>query len=1032
MQNTEISFREPGAAFRGKPFWSWNGELNRDELLRQVEVMEQMGMGGFFMHSRTGLITPYLGEEWFQLTNDCAERAQELGLEAWLYDEDRWPSGTAGGLVTHHPEFRARFLRLRVVDGVDFLWHDDLFAAWSCELDSLSFTRLERLHADTPSAAYHTRTVLAFSIEPMGESSFYNGFTYVDTMQRAATDEFLRLTHEAYRARCGQHFGRSIKGIFTDEPHRGPVMAGFGLPNSDPLWLTPWTEKLPGEFAKRFGYDLIEHLPELFLWPDGEQISAVKWHYMELTQQLFLENYARPLFDWCQNNNLLLTGHVLHEDNLTSQATMQGSLMRFYEWMHTPGIDVLSEGNRNYWVAKQLSSSARQLGQKWLLSELYGCTGWQMSFESHKSVGDWQALFGINVRCHHLSWYTMEGEAKRDYPGSIFFQSAWWKEYNHVETYFARLGWMLSQGQACCEVLVINPIESLWCQIHAGWVHGLSPQSEVVGALEQGYQELFFWLVGAHIDFDYGDEEMMSRLTRVERDESGQAWLRVGEANYRTAVVGRMTTMRSSTLKLLDEFKRAGGNVIFVGEPPARVHALVSPEAIELSMRSLALPWEESPLVAACGRTLGNRVEIVDQESGKPLGEVFCQLRDDGEHKILVAINTNTEQRFPAARIRLCSDRNEALVSEWNCSTGERFSVPATTREGAIEFVTDFPASGERVFVFGPTNGPLTSRAEFTETSREFCSGPFDYSLSEPNVCVLDVARFQIDEGQWQDETEVLKIDQSVRGAFGLPFRSGEMIQPWYRAQTEDHPPTMGKVRLRFEFWIAQLPEKPVQLGVERPELCQIKVNDQVLDPTPHGWWVDNAFKRVDVPLECLVEGLNIVEWEVPFKESTNIEALYLLGDFAVTLEGTRKTLSDLPKTLNVGDLTAQGLPFYSGAVTYTIPTTRALASGEKAFLELSEWEGACAKVSGPGQPEQMIAWQPYRAEVTQGLRGENSILLELILTRRNTFGPLHQTTLRAGGYGPGNFVTGGDDFSMNYVLYPAGLLQAPDLCIGV
>lgn len=1032
MQNTEISFREPGAAFRGKPFWSWNGELNRDELLRQVEVMEQMGMGGFFMHSRTGLITQYLGEEWFQLTNDCAERAQELGLEAWLYDEDRWPSGTAGGLVTHHPEFRARFLRLRALDGADFLWHDDLFAAWSCELDGLSFTRLERLHADTLSAAYHARTVLAFSIEPMGESSFYNGFTYVDTMQRAATDEFLRLTHEAYRARCGQHFGRSIKGIFTDEPHRGPVMAGFGLPNSDPLWLTPWTEKLPGEFAKRFGYDLIEHLPELFLWPDGEQVSPVKWHYMELTQQLFLENYARPLFDWCQNNNLLLTGHVLHEDNLTSQATMQGSLMRFYEWMHTPGIDILSEGNRNYWVAKQLSSSARQLGQKWLLSELYGCTGWQMSFESHKAVGDWQALFGINVRCHHLSWYTMEGEAKRDYPGSIFFQSAWWKEYNHVETYFARLGWMLSQGQACCEVLVVNPIESLWCQIHAGWVHGLSPQSDAVGALEQGYQELFFWLVGAHIDFDYGDEEMMSRLARVERDESGGAQLRVGEASYRTAVVGRMTTMRSSTVKLLDEFERAGGNVIFVGEPPARVDALVSPEAIELSTRALALPWEESPLVAACGRTLGNRVEILDQESGKPLGEVFCQLRDDGEHKILVAINTNTEQSFPAARIRLCSDRNEASVSEWNCSTGERFSVPATTREGAIEFVTEFPASGERVFVFGPASEPLTSRESFSETSREVCSGPFDYSLSEPNVCVLDVARFQIDEGQWQDEAEVLKIDQSVRSAFGLPFRSGEMIQPWYRAQTEGHPPTMGKVRLRFEFWIAQLPEKPVQLGVERPELCQIKVNDQVLDSTPHGWWVDNAFKQLDVPLDCLVEGLNIVEWEVPFKESTNIEALYLLGDFAVTLEGTRKTLSDLPKTLNVGDLTVQGLPFYSGAVTYTIPAPRALDSGEKAFLELNEWEGACAKVSGPGQPEQMIAWQPYRAEVTQGLRGGNSIFLELILTRRNTFGPLHQTTLRAGGYGPGNFVTGGDDFSMNYVLYPAGLLEAPELCFGV
>jgi len=1029
----EELFREPGAAFRGKPFWSWNGELKRDELLRQVEVMRDMGMGGFFMHSRTGLITQYLGDEWFDLTNDCAAKAEELGLEAWLYDEDRWPSGTAGGLVTQNPQFQERFLHLRIVKGSDFLWHDDLFAAWSCELDGLSFTNSQRLHPDTPSAAYHDKTVLACSIEPMDSSSFYNGFTYLDTMQRAATDEFIRVTHEAYKERCGEHFGRSIKGIFTDEPHRGAVMAGFSVPNTDPLWMTPWTEQLPEEFQKRFGYDLVEQLPALFLWPDGERVCAVKWHYMELTQQLFLQNYAKPLFDWCQNNDLQLTGHVLHEDNLTAQATMQGSLMRFYEFMHAPGVDILSEGNRNYWVVKQLSSAARQLGQKWLLSELYGCTGWQMSFESHKAVGDWQTLFGINLRCHHLSWYTMEGEAKRDYPASIFFQSAWWKEYHHVETYFARLGWMLSQGEPCCETLVINPIESLWCQIHAGWVHGLSPQNDAVGALEQGYEELFFWLAGAHIDFDYGDEEMMGRLAHVERDQSGEARLFVGKASYRTVVVGRMTTMRSSTLRLLNEFESAGGQVVFAGDPPAWVDAVPSPAAFELASRALTLPWKEEPLVEACARTLQNRVEILDPRSGKPLGEVFCQLRDDGEHKILVALNISTEQSFPSAIVRLHGAGSSTFVSEWNCWTGERYGVSATTRGGVVEFTTDFPISGERVFTLSAQKEQLPQQETWVETRREACAGPFRYSLNEPNVCVLDMARFQIDEGQWQDETEVLKVDQAVRRAFNYPLRSGEMVQPWYRNQTQPVAETKGKVRLRFEFWIEQLPQSPVQLCVERPELANIQLNGEVLDATSHGWWVDNAFERLNVPLELLVEGANVVQWEVNFQESTNIEALYLLGDFGVTLSGTRKTLIALPATLEVGDIVSQGLPFYGGALTYQIPVSEEFASGEKVFLELSEWEAACAKVSAPGGEEQLIAWPPYRAEVTPILQSDVPVDLdlELILTRRNTFGPLHQTTLRASSYGPGNFLTEGDDFSREYVLYPAGLLGAPHLCGG-
>lgn len=109
------AFQNPGAVWRGKPFWAWNGRLDKTELLRQVHVMKEMGLGGFFMHSRVGLVTEYLGDEWFECINACADEAEKLGMEAWLYDEDRWPSGSAGGLVTQNPEFRMRFLRCTVV-----------------------------------------------------------------------------------------------------------------------------------------------------------------------------------------------------------------------------------------------------------------------------------------------------------------------------------------------------------------------------------------------------------------------------------------------------------------------------------------------------------------------------------------------------------------------------------------------------------------------------------------------------------------------------------------------------------------------------------------------------------------------------------------------------------------------------------------------------------------------------------------------------------------------------------------------------
>ena len=253
-------------------------------------------------------------------------------------------------------------------------------------------------------------------------------------MSRAAVDRFIEMTHEQYKAKCGERLGTSIKGIFTDEPHRGKAMDNLRRDGDTLTCSMCWTDDFFAEFETRYGFRAQDVLPELFYRMDGERLSQVKLFWFDLADNLFLERFAKPINDWCNDNGIAFTGHVLHEDSLTNQSVPHGSLMRFYEYMGAPGVDVLTEYNRCYWIVKQLSSAARQLGKKWLLSELYGCTGWQFNFKSHKAVGDWQALFGINLRCQHLSWYTMEGESKRDYPASILHQSPWYRYYSEVET----------------------------------------------------------------------------------------------------------------------------------------------------------------------------------------------------------------------------------------------------------------------------------------------------------------------------------------------------------------------------------------------------------------------------------------------------------------------------------------------------------------------------------------------------------------------------------------------------------------------
>ena len=1009
-------WQDPSAPYRGKPFWSWNGQLNPDELIRQIGVFEEMGMGGYFMHSRTGLQTRYLGREWFEAINACADAGQARGLESWLYDEDRWPSGSAGGLATKELRHRMKYLRLTVHErGETHDWPsaEHFMAAFSAKVSGLDLGPYRRL--ERGGRAFPGEQLLVFAWEYVREHSFYNDTAYLDTMDPAATENFLRVTHDAYRKACGNRLGTSIRGIFTDEPHRGFVFCSrHGQPGvPDPGWTTPWTRALPQAFAAAFGYDLIDRLPELFLRLGGQHLSPVKWAYMEICQRLFLENWARPMHARCRDLGLLLTGHGLHENSLAAQAVPCGSMMRYYPYLDTPGIDILGSRNECHWVVKQLSSIARQFERPWMLSELYGCTGWQTDFTDHKRIGDWQALFGINVRCHHLSWYSMAGEAKRDFPASISFQSAWYPEYAAVETYFSRLHVALTAGRPVCDVLVVHPVESTWAQIHVDWATWLRTTDPDVEALEKTYAHVFAALAGGQIDFDYGDEAHLAEHGSVDATE---ATLRLGAMRYRIAVVAGAETLRGSTLRLLQDFRRAGGTVIFAGPPPTHLDALPSPEPAEFATTGPTAPVDGPRLAALVREHSPAAQKLILGEEGAGL---FCQVRTDGDTCTAVLLNPSETRYYDNVAMRW---HHAGPVTELDALTGQAVAVETVPEDdGTLRWTTSFRPLQERIFVCGaavPGAKPATTVPKGRE---ELLTGDFAYTLDEPNIAVLDTAEFSLDGGAWEDAQEILRVEKTLSERLGVPLRGGQMVQPWAREESTANQGT--PLGLRFRFEVKGVPGSPVQLALEQPHEFGITLNGKMI-PAPSGeaWFIDPCLRTVTLPSHTLQTGTNILELQCRYREGIDLEAVYLLGSFGVRPgPGSRVTLTELPARLGVGDWTRCGLPFYSGRIRLQLPV------GSARRIALSPQGAATLVVRNPANGKsQILPWAPFACDLDGLVDAQGLVEVEWVLTRRNTFGPLHLTPIPQPAIGPTHFRSEGNHWSDDYQLVPVGLQKSP------
>jgi hypothetical protein len=1030
-KKTLEQFKEPGCEFRGAPFWAWNGKLEPEELRRQIRIMKQMGLGGFFMHSRVGLDTAYLSEEWFECVNACIDEAEKQDMRAWLYDEDRWPSGAAGGLVTKNHAYRAKFVRAEELKSAKgFKWTKDTIAVFAAEISGTTACNVRRIKTNAVKIS-KKETLLHFTLQIQGDSSWYNGQAYLDLMDKKAVKEFIKVTHEKYRKEVGKHFGKRVPGIFTDEPNFPSICPG----NNPNMTSIPWSNELTSVFKKKYGYDIIDRIVELFYDVDGMEISQARYHYNDCLTTMFVEAFTKQIGEWCDENKMQHTGHLLLEDSLSKQVSCVGSCIRSYEYMQAPGMDLLTERWPEYDTAKQVSSAARQFDRKWRLTETYGCTGWDFPFKGHKALGDWQAALGINLRAQHLSWYTMLGQAKRDYPAGIFYQSPWWQQYSKVEDYFGRINAVMVNGKEIRDLLVIHANESMWTMTRKGW-----KQEKAVKDYDKMFVDLRNSFLDKNIDFDYGDEEILSRHGSVIYGKEPK--LKLAKAEYKAVVVPPLKTMRSSTLELLKKFREAGGKVVFAGSVAKYVDALPSEEVAKFAKSCDKAPAKGAKLadsVESC-----RRISIKDK-TGKEIDNTLYLLREDRDNSYLFICNTGFDQKQIKTKTCMVVDRKTAYDKvqisgfegykgeplELNPDTGEIFKADAKIKDGSVKINTSFPALGSRLFVIpkkkAKTNYPRIKNLRISQTTK-LNPKKWDVLYSEENVLVLDYPMFRVIGGKWKQE-EVLKADHIVKDALGIQRRGGRMVQPW--ARKKDPNPDCIKIELKYLFNIKEIPKSVIYLALEKPELFRISVNGTPIDSDSEcGWWCDQSLRKIAISPSFLKKGENTITMQCDYNENhPGLEIVYLLGQFgARMLKDNLNEITPFPETLKLGDWTEQGLPFYSGAVSYTKTCSVKFEKGQKVFISVPDYNGVAVRIYVNGVDAGITAWEPNEIEITELVKSNEKfdLRIELISHRRNSHGPLHHTEKWPRWTGHAEF----ENAEGRYNLVPCGINTAPEILV--
>jgi hypothetical protein len=440
-QELPKDFIDPPREFSVMPFWFWNDTLKDEEIIRQIADMEAHGVYGFVIHPRIGLPEDiiWLSDKMIHAMAIAIREAEKRNMYVVLYDEGMYPSGSSGGqVVARNPAHAARGLAK-----IDLKQGEEPKLAEGTKLVSV---------LDRPSGGR-----IAIIEQPSG--GVIRGLHYLnegeqrlreesppagDILNPDAVTSFIELVYDRYATEFGKYFGKTVLGIFTDEP--SPLGRGGSR------GVVPGNASLLPQVNRILGYDITPFLADLW-YTDNPDSRKHRSDYNRAINVCLEENYYKRLGTWCAEHGIALMGHPAGSMDIGTeryfQIPGQDLVWRYVE----PGPKAL-EGQHST-MAKCASSSMLHLGYRRNSNELYGAYGHNFTYDEMLWLANWCFVRGQNFLIPHAFYYSIRGPRFDERPPDVGPNAAWWKEYKNFADACRRMSWLNTDSKQVCDIAIL-------------------------------------------------------------------------------------------------------------------------------------------------------------------------------------------------------------------------------------------------------------------------------------------------------------------------------------------------------------------------------------------------------------------------------------------------------------------------------------------------------------------------------------------------------------------------------------------------